>query len=255
MKTLRNILIGALVSFFALTTNAQNVEKNVPVNFNLQLKNMHLWRGYQITNEAMFGTDLNIQDKSKSFTFGLWGGAGMTGDFKEFDYYASYEKKGLKFAVWDIYNFSKGVTHNNKEAFNYKAKESGHFIDVSVAYTLQGDFPLTLSWATVVFGRDRGTTNEKNLYSSYVSANYAVIRDKFVDLDLGIAGAFALNPEKGNSSYNFYSKHSGIVNVNFVVSKTIDFGSKYSLPVSVMGMWNPANEEMNMQVALDLLRF
>lgn len=229
---------------------AQNAEKYNPVDFSLQLKNMHLWRGLQVTNTALAAVDLNLKDKSKSFTIGLWGGAGFTGDYKEFDYYMSYEKNGFKIALWDIYNFSKGATYNNEEVFNYKARETGHFIDLSVSYRFQGGFPLNVSWATVIFGRDRGALNEKNLYSTYVSMDYPVLRGNLVDVDLGIAGAFALSPEKGTDAH-FYADDAGIVSVNVTASKKIQIGS-YTLPVSVMGMWNPANNEANLQIALNI---
>lgn len=260
MKALKYVVLALAMSLFSLSLIAQE-KKDIPVGFSFQLKNMHLWRGLQISNEATAAANLFVTDKNQMFTVGLWGGAGFTGKFKEFDYYASFQHKGFKLEVWDIYNFSKDADYNNREMFNYNARETGHFVDVTVGYTFQGGFPLSLSWSTVVFGRDRGNFlgelhedyNKRNLYSTYVAASYPILRDKFVDLDLGIAGAFALDPVEGTSQ-NFYAKSAGIVNVNFVVSKKLEFG-KYTLPISIMGMWNPANSEANMQVALDVLTF
>ncbi|WP_029904225.1 hypothetical protein [Prevotella sp. 10(H)] len=234
----------------SLCSVAQNDEKYTPIDFSLQLKNMHLWRGLQVTNTALGAVDLHFKDKSNSFAVGLWGGAGFTGDYREFDYYVSYSKSGFTVAVWDIYNFSKDATYNNRQVFNYSARETGHFIDISLAYRFQGNFPLNISWATIFFGRDRGALNEKNLYSTYVSMDYPVLRGKVVDVSLGVAGAFALNPEKGTDA-NFYAKDAGIVNINITASKKLQLGS-YTLPVSVMGMFNPANNEANLQIALDI---
>lgn len=244
------IVLSIVCLLFSSGVYAQGDGKYTPVDFSLQLKNMHLWRGLQVTNTALAAVDLNLKDKSKSFTVGVWGGAGFTGDYKEFDYYVSYEKSGFKIALWDIYNFSKGATYNNEEIFNYSARETGHFIDLSVSYRFQGGFPLNVSWATVIFGRDRGASNEKNLYSTYVSMDYPILRHDVVNLDLGIAGAFALSPEDGTDAH-FYSKDAGIVSVNLTASKDIKIGS-YTLPVSVMGMWNPANNEGNLQIALNI---
>lgn len=223
---------------------------HTPVDFSLQLKNMHLWRGLQVSNSALTAVDLNLSDKSNSFKVGIWGGASFDSKFREFDYYLSYSKNGFNVALWDIYNFSPDVEHNNRQVFNYSARETGHFIDLSVAYRLQGNFPLNVSWATVIFGRDRGSNNEQNLYSTYVSMDYPICRDKLVNLDLGVAGAFALNPEKGTNA-NFYAKSAGIVNINLTASKDVHFGS-YTLPVSVMAMFNPANNEANIQLALNI---
>lgn len=262
MKILKYIVLALALPFFSLPLSAQenNETKDVPIDLAVQLKNMHLWRGLQVTNSAVAATDISISTNNKMFTFGFWGGAGIDGKYKEFDYYASFQHKGFKLAVWDIYNFSKDAEYGDGKGgfkdlklFNYRGRETAHFIDVSLAYTISQKFPLTLGWATVVHGRDRGITNEKNLYSTYVSASYPVLRDKFIDLELGIAGAFALDKEKGSSA-NFYAKSAGIVNVNFVASKKLELG-KYTLPVSVMGMWNPANNDGNIQVALDIIRF
>lgn len=244
------ILALSLCLLPSLSLLAQDEEKYTPVDFSLQLKNMHLWRGLQVTNTALGAVDLHLKDKSNSFTVGLWGGAGFTGDYKEFDYYMSYSKSGFTVALWDIYNFSKDATYNNRQVFNYSARDTGHFIDLSVAYRFQGSFPLNISWATVIFGRDRGASNEKNLYSTYVSMDYPVLRGGIVDVDLGVAGAFALNPEEGTDAH-FYAKDAGIVNINVTASKKLKFGN-YTLPVSVMGMFNPANNEANLQIALDI---
>lgn len=252
MKTIKYFVLAAFVLITSVSLTAQE-EKKSPFGMGLQLKNMHLWRGLQVSSEATSAVDLHVSDSKDMFTFGIWGGAGFSGKYKEFDYYASFQNKGFKVALWDIYNFSEGATYNNRQVFNYNARESGHFVDLSVAYTLQGNFPLTVGWATVIFGRDRGALNEKNLYSSYVSLSYPVIRDNLLNVDLGIAGAFALDPEKGTDA-NFYARHAGIVNVNVVASRNFQLGS-YTLPVSVMAMWNPAGNNANVQIALDVLTF
>lgn len=252
MKALKFIVLTLVMLVFSLSLQAQE-EKKSPIGVGLQLKNMHLWRGLQISNEATAGLDVHVSDNKNMFTAGIWGGAGFSGKFREFDYYASFQHKGFQIALWDIYNFSEGATYNNSEVFNYNAKETGHFVDLSVGYTFQGKFPLSLNWATVIFGRDRTDDNSRNMYSTYVSASYPILKDKYIDLDLGIAGAFALNPQSGTDK-NFYAKHAGIVNINFVVSKKLELG-KYTLPVSVMGMWNPIGNNANIQIALDVLTF
>ncbi|MDR1882247.1 MAG: hypothetical protein LBR26_05625 [Prevotella sp.] len=250
MKYFKLTVVSLLCLSSWLTSPAQNEEKHNPVDFSLQLKNMHLWRGLQVTNTALGAVDLHLKDKSNSFAVGLWGGAGFTGDYKEFDYYVSYSKSGFTVALWDIYNFSKGAAYNNRQAFNYSARETGHFMDLSVAYCFQGNFPLNISWATVIFGRDRGALNEKNLYSTYVSVDYPVLKGGPVDVRLGVAGAFALSPEEGTDAH-FYSKDAGIVSINMTASKKLQLGN-YTLPVSVTGMFNPANNEANLQIALDI---
>lgn len=224
-----------------------------PIDFNVTVKNMHLWRGLEVTPDAMTAVDLYFKDRSGQFQVGVWGGAAFSGDFKEFDYYVSYSYKGFNISVWDIYNFSPYATWNSSDIFNYKARETGHFVNVALSYRFQKNFPLELGWSTIFLGRDRGENNEKNLYSTYVWADYPIVRRWAVDLDFGIAGAFALSPEKGRglNRRNFYGKDPGIVSITLTASKDIKLGS-YTLPVSLMPMWNPVNNNANIQLALRL---
>lgn len=228
---------------------AQDEGKYTPVDFSLQLKNKHLWRGLQVTNEALGAIDLHIKDKSNSFAVGLWGGSGFTGVYKEFDYYMSYSRSGFAIALWDIHNFS-GDSKTFNKIFDYDAQTTGHFIDLSVAYRFQGSFPLNISWATIIYGCDRGTLNEKNLYSTYVSMDYPVLRGGVVDVALGVGGAFALSPESGTDKH-FYADDAGIVSINITASKKVKLGN-YTLPVAVTGMFNPVRNEANLQIAFDI---
>lgn len=223
-------------------------EIDFPVDFHLQVKNAHLWRGLQVTNTAMIATDINYS--KDGFKAGFWGGAGFTGVYKEFDYYISYHKKGFTVAVWDIYNFSSDATHNNTEFFNYSPLETGRFIDLTLGYQLQGKIPVRLDVTTIFFGRDRGISNKHNLYTTYVALGYPAIKHQKVNVDLGIAGAFTLKPEEGSRA-NFYAHKDGIVNLNLTFSKTLNF-QEYQFPVSAMVMFNPVENQAHLQLAVNL---
>lgn len=221
---------------------------NNPIDISLQVKTAHLWRSLDVTNTAMTAVDMYyVKD---GFKAGLWGGAGFTGVYKELDYYVSYHKKGFMVAVWDIYNFSSDAKYNNNEFFNYNASETGRFIDLSLGYQFQEKIPVRLDVSTIIFGRDRGISNERNLYTTYVALGYPAIRNKKVNVDLGIAGAFTLKPEEGSKA-NFYAHKDGIVNVNLTVSKVLTF-LEYQIPVSAMVMVNPVENQGHLQLAVNL---
>ncbi|KKK86178.1 hypothetical protein LCGC14_2765860, partial [marine sediment metagenome] len=74
--------------------------------FNLQVKNMHLWRGLHVTNSAVSTADINYNSKSGFFKAGLWGGRSFDGNYTEYDYYISLTHKNFTLAIWDINNTS-----------------------------------------------------------------------------------------------------------------------------------------------------
>jgi len=43
-----------------------------PFDFNLTVKNMHLWRGYRVTDEAMTAANVYYESKNRKFKAGLW---------------------------------------------------------------------------------------------------------------------------------------------------------------------------------------
>lgn len=247
---IKTCIISLLLAVGCLTANAQDKS---PLDFTFQVKNMHLWRGIEVTSTALGAVDLNVSTKDQLLTFGIWGGAGFEGTYREFDYYVRLQKAGFSIEAWDIYNFSKDAQHENDKLFNYNTHTSGHFIDLTAAYQLQGNFPLKVSWSTVVFGRDRGTTlsgKTKQRYSTYVAVDCPVLRHKIVNLDFTIAGAFALD-KAGDNNKNFYGNTDGIVNLSLTASKVLKIGS-YKLPVAVTSMWNPQMDRGNIQIAFNL---
>jgi hypothetical protein len=247
----------AIVLLFCLATALPSVAQDYkPVDFSLQLKNKHLWRGYEVTDGALTSVTLSLKDKSGSFNVGLWGGAGFDGDYQEFDYFVSYSKSGFSIALWDIYNFANDRNAGGIDIFNYNKRTTGHFLDLSVGYTLQGSYPLSLSWATIIQGCDGpSATSDDNRYSTYVSADFPVIRSDAVNVNFGIGAAFALSPDEGTDMH-FYSggnpdKGPGIVNLNVSAAKKVQIGS-VTLPVSVLAMFNPLLGNANLQFAVDI---
>lgn len=234
------------------TINEEIQEQLAPVTIHGQFKSMHLWRGLAVTNSVVLDVDAGISTKNGILKGGVWGGYGTNGVYREFDYYVIFSPlKNLSFAVWDINNYSTNATWANTDFFDYNADTTGRFIDASVSYTISDKVPLNLYWATVIHGRDRGISNEKNLYSTYVQASYPVIDKKFATVSLLAAGAFALSPEKGAGDRNFYGPKSGFANLGFIVSKTLILG-RYELPVSATASWSPINDSGNIQIAVDL---
>ncbi|WP_228413660.1 hypothetical protein [Chryseobacterium sp. CH21] len=188
---LKNYLL-LVSSFVGTCLSAQEVHSA------LQLRNSHLWRGIEVSAGLIYTEDLHLD--YKNFYAGFWAGGNVDGSYKEFNNYIGYKNKHLTLELWDIYNFSPSATYNNKEFFTYSARETGRFWDFRSYYTISDQFPLVLSWNTVVFGRDRNSENTGNKYSSFVSGEYPVYKKDNLEVRGRVGYAFALDNhgEKNN---------------------------------------------------------
>lgn len=276
----KNSLIITLLLITSLSWNAKAQvelkEKEIPVDVAIELKNAHIWRGLDVTHNFLIDGDARLTDKSKTFALGIWGATSFTKDFREFDYYVGFYKKGFSVEVWDVFNFSEQNAYNPitnpggynvDKAFDYSAHGTGHFVDVRLAYQFPKSFPLKLGWSTIVYGRDRArftdiTTNReyfsKSRYSTFVEASYPILKGNIVDVNVGIAGAFALKSAKINGEKvkgHFYGESGGIVDINLTVTKDLQLGKNYNLPISLMAVWNPEANKTYLQMAFQVLKF
>lgn len=250
MKNIKTTLICffTVLSSFSVYSEEESTKSQALdyIGGTVDVRTMHLWRGIEVSDEVNVATDLHFKTKNNTFKLGLWGGAGVNGNFKEFDYYTSYTIEGLTIALWDVYNFSPGATYNNRQAFNYKASETGHYIDAMLSYRISDKFPLKIFYSTIVFGRDRGPLNDGNKYSTYIELEYPVIAEKGLRLDAAIGGAFSYK-----TKVNFYGNTAGIVDIHLRLVKDV-YIAGYRLPIYIMPMWNPQGNNVNMQFGITL---
>ncbi len=220
----------------------------------VNLQNMHLWRGGEVADGFVVTTDVGFDFLSKSTSetlkLGFWGGANSVGEYKEFNFYASYSAKGFSFMLADTYNFSTYATYNNEEFFNYHPSQTGRFLDARLKYRFGESFPLLVGWSTVLFGRDRNADNSRNIFSTYCSVEYPIYTQDSWRIDAGVGAAFAL-AQSGNKP-NFYGDESGVVQATLKVSNSVNIGT-YKLPVFVLAMWNPQSNKGYLQVGVNVL--
>lgn len=243
-----------VLALLILSSSSATAQK---LHMKADLQNMHLWRGMEVADGTVITTDLSVTDNNEHFHFGFWGGTNMNGSYKEFDNYVSYTNKGLTLSVWDIYNFSPDADYNNKELFNYKAHETGRFIDATVSYKAPESFPLFVSWSTIFYGRDRDGQNNQNRYSTFVYADYPIYNKGEWTVKPGIGGAFAFAPGKDkdgkSTKTNFYGDTAGIVHVSLSATYRLN-AFKHEFPITVLALWNPQSSEGYMQIGVQLMR-
>ena len=63
MKT-KYCFLTLLLALFCIPGFSQELT-DAPIDFSLQVKNMHLWRGQQVTNAALADVDIHVFDKNK----------------------------------------------------------------------------------------------------------------------------------------------------------------------------------------------
>lgn len=247
MKTLKPLLILLLVLWIPATLCGQKL------HFSGTLQNMHLWRGLQVADGGVLAADVNVGLFDDALKVGLWGGTDFTGDYKEFDYYASYSIAGFTVALWDICNYSPSLPYS-KNIFNYNKYSTTHFLDLSVAYDFQPVLkcPLRLSWATIFAGRDLNMAGN-NRYSTFVYGEYSVFRDEHWTVDVGLGGTFAFNRASVDGDANFYGSDC-LNQVSLKVAYRLRLGS-YEIPLFAHAMWNPDLKDGYLQVGANLFSF
>ncbi|WP_244947359.1 hypothetical protein [Bacteroides pyogenes] len=238
--------------FFFLLAFCCACQAQAQLHFSADVKNNHLWRGIEVADGLVLTADVNCTLLDGLVNFGLWGGTNTTGTYKEFNNHLSFRYRGLSLSFWDIYNFSPGATYNNRQFFNYRARETGRFLDAIVDYRFDAKFPLLLSWSTVIFGRDRNAQNTENKYSTFCYAEYPIYQKESWQVDMGIGGAFALN-RSGDSSH-FYGNKAGIVHVMLKVTHRINIG-KWEMPLYACAMWNPQGDRAFLQIGAQVFSF
>ena len=251
-----------LLGMAAVPAQAQKLHENA------SLETSHLWRGLEVGNGLIFNNDVSISDNNGHFKLGLWGGMSTDGDYKEADVYFNFNHSGFNLAVWDLWNFSEGIPGNGKY-FTWAADRTSHLTDVAISYDFKPmcNFPLTLTWATLVQGRDRGNLvrddngkivdplNEaQNVYSTFVQAAYRLYEDENWNVDASVGAAFALNPydKKYGINNNLYGKHAGVNDVRLGATYKLKIG-KYTLPVGGQMMWNPEASKAYFRATVTLL--
>ena len=254
---MKKILLIVFVAVLSVQMGmAQETElKESPIDFNVDIKSNHLWRGLVITDKPMVAVFTSIKlNKSGSFTTGFWGGMSFSNDsdgssYKEINYYVQYAKNGFSIGLWDLFN-TRGV--DSPDVWDYDKETSGHLLDLRTSYNFGESFPMTLEADVLLFGSGDGQYDDLDFeqrYSTYVQVSYPLIKESKVNLDAFVGAGFSLNGDThlyGDGQENF-----DIVNMGLTTSKIVKLGN-YNLPVSATTLWNPSQKIARVQLAVSL---
>ena len=256
MKTIyKGSLLAILGLCLCLQSKAQDaaaaakdstvVKKYKPIDLSLQVRSLYLWRGFKVSNAPITDVDMHYVTRDGSFAAGIWGGAGLNGEYKEFDYYVSYTKGGFSTSVWDINNFT---SFPNANLFDYNPATTSHFIDVTVGYQFKDAFPLSINWSTIVQGRDthvKANGDLANNYSNYVVLDYKVWHEGNTNLHVFVGGGFAFGRDQ-----NFYGSKPNIVNAGLTINKDLVI-LNHHMPVAATAMFSPEHKNGAIQLVIN----
>jgi hypothetical protein len=223
------------------------------LDFNVNLRTSHLWRGLVI-NDGMTATAFihYALDKKQNFTTGLWGGAGFDGRYTEINYFVQYQKNNFSIGLWDLFN-TTGI--NTPRVFNYDKNTTTHLIDLRTSYRFPKTFPLRIEADVLLYSglNDRERIDSdyfRSRNSTYVELSFPIIRDQKTNLNIYLGAAFPINGSKHLYTNKTQSSFD-IVNTGMTVTKNIEI-LNYKLPVSATAMWNPANKIARIQLDVSL---
>ena len=236
------------IRYDSINTDIKSNENNKykPFQLHLTLKNMHLWRGFRSTDEALSTAELYYISKDENFTAGFWSGVGFAGNYTEFDYNISYNHENWTFSIWDINNYTD---FPDADIFNYDIGDTSRYIDILINYEFE-KVPIQLTWSTIVLGRDTykdSSGNLKNAFSNYAEVGFTLFSNKNTNLSLLVGAAFSFQTDT-----NFYGSRTGISNIELAYSKTIYLFKKLNLPISAKAMWNNLQDYGALEVAVNL---
>jgi hypothetical protein len=254
---MKKILVVVFVALITVQMGyAQEVElKESPIDFHVDVKTNHLWRGLVITDKPMVAVFSKLKlNKSASFTTGFWGGMSFSNDsdgtsYKEINYYVQYAKNGFSIGVWDLFNTRSVAT---PDVWDYDKNTSTHLIDLRTSYTFDESFPLRLEADVLLFGSgdsqlDNGDFEQR--YSTYIEMSYPLIRESKVNLKGFVGAGFSFSGDThlyGDGDQNF-----DLVNVGLTATKTLKF-LDLRIPVSATTLWNPSQRIARVQLAVSL---
>ena len=229
---MKKVIVLFAAILLALPSKGQETESvsSGKLGLSVDVVSRYVWRG------LLYNSSPNIQPTLSytkgGFSVGSWASYGLSSQFAEVDFFASYTKGPLTFLVYDYYNEEEGDLQAN-DFFNYNKKVTGHAVEGSIFYAGGEAFPIKLTAAMFVFGNDR-KGNGDQYYSTYFELGYP-FKVAEQPLDLFIGGT----PQEG-----LYHSDAGIVNVGLSMSKEVEISDRFKLPIKATLSVNPSSDDV-----------
>ncbi|MGQ1909895.1 hypothetical protein ACT3CE_08910 [Marinifilum sp. RC60d5] len=227
--------LSVLFTMIILFASNLNVDAQGKVSVSPSVTTRHYWRGIMVSNTANFEMDLAYTNNN--FTFGAWGGYAFDNTYSEFDFHVGYKfSDHFNVAVWDLFANRDRASIDDYNYLDLDKSTTNHLIDASFNFYFTDNFPLSVSWSTMLYGRDLDEDGDQN-YSTYVEFGYPVkIGGETVSLFAG------LNPFENQ----VYGESFGFVNIGASATREIKINDNFSLNAWAKVGINPQAETANL---------
>ncbi|MEI6050179.1 MAG: hypothetical protein WCS03_14845 [Bacteroidota bacterium] len=191
----------------------------VSTSANVDIVSRYIWRGLEIGHAP--GIQPALSANWKGFTLGAWGSYKLTGaGGQETDFYLSKSVSFVTVSVWDYWSFCDTTA---TDFFNYRNNTTAHLLEAQVLFSGGETLPFNFLASYFFHGADPSR-------SIYLELQYVH------KLDIANLVVFAGYQAKGT----YYASKTGFVNIGCTVKKSIPVTDRFSLPLSLSLIVNPA---------------
>jgi hypothetical protein len=234
-----NIKLGALrlfamscLYFYAVSLSAQSdTLPAVTVSGNVDLMSRFVWRGLEIGHAPSIQPCVSAS--WKGFTLGAWGAYKFTGEGgQETDFYLSKTIGFVTVAIWDYWSFYDTTAF---DFFNYRENTTAHVLEAQLLLSGGETVPFNFLASYFFYGADTSK-------SIYLELQYF---HKLGPADLLV---FAGYQPKGT----YYATKAAFVNIGCTVKKSIPVTDRFSPPLSLSLIVNPASKSAYLVAGITL---
>jgi hypothetical protein len=199
----------------------------------------YVWRG------MLFDNGVNFQPyamySTEKFSVGAASSMSLTNDFNEISFWMSYKMNtpivDMTFYLNDYYYEYLGSDFFNYDDANEFTSVGSHYLEAYVVLSKE-DSPFSFLFSSVFWNDpDR---------SLYAEASYSTTLKK------GLESTFSLGSALTESREWYFTQKTGIVNVSYELSKSLEISPQFSIPMSVKTILNPYGRNFYVVLSLSI---
>lgn len=233
------------LSIAVLVTILGEVKSQETQNIKTQLKfdfvSRHLWRG--IRNNTTPAVQPTIRFDGKMLFGGFWASYSLGSEnIQEIDIYTGLKYKNVDLTIIDYYNPIDTAGWKG-DFFEFRNSKTRHTLDAIITINQTNHIPINITIATMFYGFDKDSTGIKNLYSSYLEAEYTLLRNDGTRISIHVGGT----PYK-----SYYASKAAITNAGLTLTRNIHISPNLTIPAKGSFILNPYTHQVFLLAAFTI---